>query len=442
MFLTAARVDIAAKHKDQAEAWLAKATTDQPPRLRLAGLVRSAQLWEAAGQKDRAIAAWRQVIAGQDVRELTVDDRNGLPQEAGIIARQRIAQLDADTDPKQRRDATPSFKFESARPTTALPLGETCAVMLAPGESFLPLQTTDGPVAERIWSAQGKAILSRSRQTGEVLWKKPLPFAPEWLAGLGTVVVACGKEGTAGLSVGEGERLWTFLAPPLGRYPADSGDDVRVVREVMAPEPLCEFHLANNRLFMVQGGRRLLALDARKGCVIWQRWAPGAAFAMPAPRGRYPGICPVGETTLLVQASGRRWFLDAATGKIRHEAPATLEAWSRKPLLLKEKVCLTSDAKTVEMLDGSTAKVEWTYTLPGKTTRSGEPPLVVGAKDALFVVEPENIGYRLQRLTGLTGKPMWQRPPLLALESLEPAAWLAGPKRSIAPTRTCSPPGR
>jgi hypothetical protein len=51
---------------------------------------------------------------------------------------------------------------------------------------------------------------------------------------------------------------------------------------------------------------------------------------------------------------------------------------------------------------------------------------VPGAED-LFVIVPENVGYRLHRLDRKTGKPLWLLPPLVPLESLKPDAWLAGP---------------
>jgi hypothetical protein len=100
------------------------------------------------------------------------------------------------------------------------------------------------------------------------------------------------------------------------------------------------------------------------------------------------------------------------------------------------------------LLDTKTGKVLWTWTLPGQTTRSGEPPLLLGTARALYVVVAENVGYRLQRLDSVTGKPMWSRPPLLeepsrlrfglvssssrlrfglGSEHLEPGAWVAGP---------------
>jgi hypothetical protein len=214
---------------------------------------------------------------------------------------------------------------------------------------------------------------------------------------------------------------------------------VRVVRDVLAPEALGSFHLAGGRLFVLQGERRLLALDAVTGRVIWQRWAPGAAFQMPPPRGRFQVVLPVSEDTLLVQASGRRWLLNATTGQVRHESSTPLERWPQAPLILEDGVVgLVPDSRGVELLDPATGKTRWTWPLPGQTTRSGEPPLLLGTNRAIHVVVPENLGYHLQRLDSETGKSLWARPPLLEEESsrlrfglvsehLEPGAWVAGP---------------
>jgi outer membrane protein assembly factor BamB len=382
-----------------------KATEDQPPRARLAALVR--------------MGAWEQVRKDADLRDLCIEDEHGLPQSASIVA---SAAKTRETSPR-----APAAQAAEAVPV--LPLRMRCEVTLGREERFLPPEKGEGPAGAFIWSARDAALICRDSQTGAVKWQQSLPFDPQWLAGLGTSVVACGPQGTAALRASDGARLWTFLAPPLGRYPSTSSGAVRVVRDVLPPEPLAGFHLASGRLFFLQGERRLLALDARTGRTLWQRWAPGSAFRMPAPRGRFQVVLPINDITLLVQASARRWLLDVATGKVRSELPAPLERWPRAPLVLQDgTVALVPDARAVELLDPATGKARWRWALPGSTTRSGEPPLVLGTAQALYVVVPENYGYRLQRLAPATGMALWSRPPLVELARLDPGAWLAGPR--------------
>jgi outer membrane protein assembly factor BamB len=403
-----------------------KAAPPPGPRSRLGELVRQTRALRAGHEEQQAARVWQSVLADDRLRDLGVEER-GLPQSAG-----RVREF-ADLATPAADLAALAGKGEAEQPPLSLPLWQACAVKLAPGETFLPPEVATGDAAQRVWSARGPTLVSRSRASGEVLWSKRLPFEPTWAAGRGGLLLAAGAGGVAAVRVGDGARPWTFLAPPLGRYPCEADGPVRIVCDVAKAAPLSDFHWSEKpgglgRLFLVQGGRRLLALDVATGRTAWQRWAPGAGFAMPAPRGHIQAVFPAGEGALLFQTSGRRWLLDGG-GAMRHEAAAPMQPWPRTPLRLGEdRVCVVVDASTVELLDVRTGKAVWTYHPSGKTTRSGEPPLVFGSARGLFVVVPENVGYRLQRLDAATGKPAWVRPPLLALSSLEPGAWLAGPR--------------
>jgi hypothetical protein len=234
----------------------------------------------------------------------------------------------------------------------------------------------------------------------------------------------------------EGKREWLFLPPPQGRWPTGEGDEgeerhglgLRVVLEASFTDPLSAFQMNAGRILCLLGERRLLALSAETGRVLWHRWAPGAAFAGPAPRGRFNPHFLAGAGSVFVQVSGRLWLLDGETGEVRQAMPTPLLPWPRPPLPLNERtVCLVRDARTIQTVDRNTGKVLWSWTVPGATTRSGEPPLVLGDGERLVVVIPENIGYRLQRLDPASGKPVWDPPPLLSLDRLDAEGWvLAG----------------
>jgi hypothetical protein len=160
------------------------------------------------------------------------------------------------------------------------------------------------------------------------------------------------------------------------------------------------------------------------GGVLWSREAPGAGFALPYPEGRFsPGYL-AGDGTVLVQTSGRRWLLDTATGRRVHDAATSRAPWPRPPLVLDERTaCLVPDPRHLVLCDTSTGRDLWTYTLPGATMLSGEPPSVVGAGDTLLLVTPTNFGYELQRLDRATGRPAWDRPRLLSPEGVDTAQW-------------------
>src|SRR5205823_6229774 len=102
-----------------------------------------------------------------------------------------------------------------------------------------------------------------------------------------------------------GERFWLFGVPPERLYPG-SAVPFRVPREVRPrPGSLGQFQLGGDRLFLVQGGRSLLALDVLTGEVLWQRRTSGPQFGMPAPRGRIHHLLPMTSNHILVQMSGQ-----------------------------------------------------------------------------------------------------------------------------------------
>jgi hypothetical protein len=68
--------------------------------------------------------------------------------------------------------------------------------------------------------------------------------------------------------------------------------------------------------------------------------------------------------------------------------------------------------------------LRWVFTPAGKTTRSGEPPLVLGSADRVVIVVPENLGPRLVRLDPNTGKVLWRGLPLVDVQSTDPESWL------------------
>ncbi len=165
-------------------------------------------------------------------------------------------------------------------------------------------------------------------------------------------------------------------------------------------DPLGNFHLIGGRFCCVQGERRIFVLDAESGRVLWARRAAGAGLRQPYPVGRFLHVVPAGAGVLLVQtAGGRRWLLDAATGRLLHDDPTASEPWPRPPVRLSDgRILLTPDARTVVLLDPTSDREVWTYTLPGTTTRTGEAPRLSAGPDALLLAWATNIGWRVQRL--------------------------------------------
>src|SRR5262249_47323750 len=84
------------------------------------------------------------------------------------------------------------------------------------------------------------------------------------------------------------------------------------------------------------------------------------------------------------------------------------------------------DARTVGLFDGAKGKFLWKHVDDDATTLTGEAPQVVVAGGNILLLTANNIGYRLQRLDYFTGKPRWEKPPLLDTKTAPGAAdwWL------------------
>ena len=237
------------------------------------------------------------------------------------------------------------------------------------------------------------------------------------------MIVTAGDGGAAGVCAEDGRVAWEYAAPPASpTFPDAAGT---VLAPAGRPDPFGDFHLLGGRLLFAQGERRLFALDADSGRVLWTRWAPGARLRQPPPDGRFFHVFPVNADVLLVQTSGgRRWLLDAATGNLLHDDPTASEPWPRVPVRLPDGgICITPDARTVVLLDPASGREVWTYTLPGATTRTGEAPRLTVGPHALLLAWATNIGWRLQRLDPATGKPLWTDPPLVNVGELDVEGW-------------------
>lgn len=282
---------------------------------------------------------------------------------------------------------------------------------LTADEDFLPLITGEGPLAELLLVSRPGEIVAGGAGDESCRWRGAVPFAPGWASGFGTLLLLGGGEGLVALDGTSGSRLWGMSA--------GLGSDAAFTA----------FHLHNGRIIVVQGERRLLCLDALTGRVLWQRPAPGAALAMPAPRGRFQHVVPLGDERLLVQTCGRRWLIDAATGRLLDETPTPLAAWPRPPLPLgPEALCLVPDAGRIELIDATTGRCRWSHVLSGGSLLSGEPPLALVAGSELLIVEPLNIGCRLARLDRATGR-LLARGPLVRPGRIDPDAWAADGQR-------------
>lgn len=414
----ALRDAIARRQPVEAELLLA-ALRDAPPPQELAALLTAARSWAAAGDKDRAAACWRAILDRPELRQQTIDDVTGLPQQAGWIATRELASLDGTTASATDEAAAPRPGGSAApsNPATEidLPLRPVAEVQLAAGETCLLTE------ADRVLCGRRGEAVARRLDDGAVVWRCALPFTPVWASAAGACYLLGGDAGVAAIEAQDGARVWDFLAPSRRRYPADP--DLSVPDQ--AAPPLTAFQRQADRLVVVQGERRLLCLEARTGRVRWQRWAPGAHFEMAPPRGRFLHLLPLGDELLLTQASGRLWLLDGRSGTIRRDVPTTVEAWPRPPVVLAaDRVSIITTTR-IDVLAVPSGQRVWSHVLAADTQTSGAAPLVVPAGANVLVIEPRNLGGRLRQLALADGRIQWTHAEPLRLVRLDQSAWAA-----------------
>jgi outer membrane protein assembly factor BamB/tetratricopeptide (TPR) repeat protein len=262
------------------------------------------------------------------------------------------------------------------RPDPVLPLLRRWEIALAPGELLL---VPDGPPAaegapERLFFARANELLCRAADTGQLHWQTTLGGPVTWVGRHADCVLAAGPEGAFSLSVADCRLNWQFR-PPSAPTSAD------------AIEPAFDgFHLVGSHLYLVQGRRRLFALDADTGRIQWSQWAPGARIRPPAPGGCFNPLYYAGARAVVAQtqAGGRLLVIDAESGRCLHELDTNDLPWHQTPRELdRDHLGLVSDARHVARFDLVAGKDAWTCAseAPGMNLQA---PQLLGDGEALF----------------------------------------------------------
>jgi outer membrane protein assembly factor BamB len=295
----------------------------------------------------------------------------------------------------------------AAPPDLALPLLHAWQAPLAAGEALLPAHVAgaappavpdDGAPDLAVFARAG-AVTFRDAGCGRVLWTCALPFDAAWSGRHRGLVLLAGPGGVRAVRRQDGAAAWSYPAPAGGA--------------------LSDFRLTASRLFFLQGGRRLVALDAATGRRAWTAAAPSAGLGLPYPSGRFRTY-QAGEDWVVAQtAGGKLRVLDSRTGRLAHQLDTTREPWPGPPLALdRQHFCLVPDGFGVVLLDAAAGKELARPALVASTTLSGTPPLAVGAGDVLLVIADRNFGPTLQRFDPLTGQALWPEERVLGTETV------------------------
>jgi outer membrane protein assembly factor BamB len=297
-----------------------------------------------------------------------------------------------------------------ARPDLAPPLLRQWHAPLAdPGEGLLVPGSGQPPDAgPYLFLARGNSLICRDATTGQPCWQQTLAGAPCWVGRHADLVLAAGADRIHGLRLADGRLLWDLYLPGSSYAPSDS--EAADETAEWQPATLSGFQLTSSRLFFLQGERRLFALDADNGRILWQRWAPAAPVRPPYPAGRFHPYYHAGEERLVMQTSGgKRLILDSETGRLLHEAETSRDPWPQPPQPLDgQRVGLVTDSRQVVLLDLASGKEIWTRRLDRGPSLTGEAPQLAGDRQTLLLLVPRNLGSELQRLDPLTGTPRWE----------------------------------
>jgi outer membrane protein assembly factor BamB len=240
------------------------------------------------------------------------------------------------------------------------------------------------------------SLVCRNVNTGEVGWEADVGQAITWVGRQADLLIAAGPGGVHALELLAGaapHQLWRFTfdtSSHAGR--------------------LSHFQLSASRLFFLEGGERLWALDVETGQPLWNRWAPGARL-LPPPDGQFDPHYYAGPERLIVRTtSGQRWVLDARTGQALHQSDGQIEPWPQRPLPLdKHRFCLVPDARHIVLFEPKSGREIWKHAVERVPSLTGEPPQVLGNGSTLLLLVARNHGQELVRLNADTGTPRWTR---------------------------------
>jgi outer membrane protein assembly factor BamB len=257
----------------------------------------------------------------------------------------------------------------------------------------------------------GRGELQAYGNAGQSLWQTSLREKPRWLEGEAGFVVVGGSDGVSCFAKRDGARVWDHAKPALNK---GRGDNF-----------LHEYRLNSERIFFLQGYRRLWCIPVGTGEIAWAQWAP-SAFLYPC-GGSFVRHYHAGERALVIQTAGRvAWVVESRKGTLLWKYPCDA-LWTAPPLGLdQDSITFPLSKKQITLIDAATGKERWTHNLANPSTLTGELPQLAGHGDVLLVLASRNHGFALQRLDVKTGKPVWPREVLLSATPSPACAWAVG----------------
>ncbi|WP_435016666.1 PQQ-binding-like beta-propeller repeat protein [Tundrisphaera sp. TA3] len=358
----------------------------------------------------RARALWG-LARSYEAQKLWVSARDAYLQASARFAEQPLGAGDRVGPAVAARLARAPFdrmRGDRAGPGVPVPLRRRWD--LHPAGDIRPIGAAGVPPsaeAGRVFLAQGPTIRPVDPATGASGWIRDLGGEPIWVGYLADRIIAATPRSLVALALDDGQIQWrqdlggpapATDAAPFGPAPPGTPRD-----DSETSGPLADFRIVGNRVFCLEGDRRLLAVDGDSGLVDWSY--------TPANGGRINPRLHVGPGRIVLQArkpnANATLVLDTATGRRRAEfAAGDEDAWPIDPLPIDEDhVALVVDRMSVALFDTNRGVRVWSLREPVDLPKNG-PTRLIGDADRLLVLLD---GRELVRVDPATGARLWSR---------------------------------
>lgn len=435
----------AGRFREAEDAFAEAGGSAEASRRKAEWLADSAEWAILRGERDQALAVWRQILAGDFPREsrahaagrvLSVDPRAAIPPElldAWILSPTGVPRQVRDLQAGSDRPAAVTVSFPSP-PDTDLPaipslgpdsrIGSVtrfptpgCVPLLPfPGQTDLPGMGGLIPVdARKLLVCDGRKLYAIRPGEEKPAWEVALPVGvrPTHASASENAILVAGPRGIAAFRFADGKRLWEVVVPETSPLPEREGRPVPRSHEVEPPFPdLCGFAVEGDRVVARLGGHHLIGFDLTSGRVAWVLDAAKRARFSPFASDPFPRISPgfalVGNRVVAQTSRGRRLGVTASTGTIRGDFDGTLARWDSPPAVLgNHRVAVADGPGVVRGIAVDLRLPEWTYDARGETSLTGRAPAVRKLGDILLAAFFRNHGIEVVRLLPATGRPAW-----------------------------------
>ncbi|MBY0512938.1 MAG: hypothetical protein K2P78_03390 [Gemmataceae bacterium] len=282
------------------------------------------------------------------------------------------------------------------------------------GCPLLPITGTTA-TTPHVFAVAGPDLLAISHD-GTTVTSHPSPGTVTHAADTPGGFVVAGPGVVAVYAAGR-DPVWTFRVPDPGPLPDHPGKLPVRIGAGTGEDTLSAFVLAGSWLFARLGEHHLLALDLATQHVAWVLGSNGGPQYEPVVwpgRPRFEPRYGVVAGRLLVQLSdGRRWFIDAASGRVTgcdgeeiegpvppgYGAPTAPTPWASAPTLIgRHRIAVADGPGLVRLID--TESGEWSvgYAADGPSSLTGASSQIGAFNGRALVAVYRSHGVELDRL--------------------------------------------